>query len=114
MTDQLEDLHSHVLVGDSFGAVIAIAIAIATAMATRRPRGLAGGVLSGGFAKNPITSPTLKDRLIGKDAVAVLLLGIADATAVVLPRTGHMGLASHTRAPTPHESGTSCGPGSPH
>ena len=110
MTDQLEDLHSHVLAGDSFGAVIAIAIA----MATRRPRGLAGGVLSGGFAKNPITSPTLKDRLIGKDAVAVLLRGIADATAVVLPRTGHMGLASHTRAPTPHEPGTSCGQGSPH
>jgi pimeloyl-ACP methyl ester carboxylesterase len=42
------------LVGDSFGAVICIAVA------TRRPRGLQGLVLSGGFAKNPITSPILK------------------------------------------------------
>ncbi|MEO8120896.1 MAG: alpha/beta hydrolase [Rhodoferax sp.] len=54
VTDQVEDLQSYVLVGDSFGAVIAIA------MATRQPRGLVGLVLSGGFAKNPITSPTLK------------------------------------------------------
>lgn len=52
--EQVKDLESYVLVGDSFGAVIAIALA------TRRPRGLQGLVLSGGFAKNPSTSPLLK------------------------------------------------------
>lgn len=52
--DQARDLDSYVLVGDSFGAVISIAAAV------RQPRGLVGLVLSGGFAKNPITSPVLK------------------------------------------------------
>jgi pimeloyl-ACP methyl ester carboxylesterase len=52
--EQVKGLESYVLVGDSFGAVIAIALA------TRRPRRLRGLVLSGGFAKNPITSPLLK------------------------------------------------------
>jgi pimeloyl-ACP methyl ester carboxylesterase len=52
--DQAGDLDSYVLVGDSFGAVISIAAAV------RQPRGLAGLVLSGGFAKNPINSPILK------------------------------------------------------
>ena len=52
--EQVKDLKSYVLVGDSFGAVISIALA------TRRPRGLQGLVLSGGFAENPITSPLLK------------------------------------------------------
>lgn len=52
--DQVKDLDSYVLVGDSFGAVISIALA------TRRPAGLKGLILSGGFAKNPITSPGLK------------------------------------------------------
>lgn len=52
--EQVKDLESYVLVGDSFGAVISIALA------TRRPRGLQALVLSGGFAKNPITSPVLK------------------------------------------------------
>ncbi len=52
--EQVKDLESYVLVGDSFGAVISIALA------TRRPRGLQALVLSGGFAKNPITSPILK------------------------------------------------------
>jgi len=52
--EQVTDLESYVLVGDSFGAVISIALA------TRRPRGLQALVLSGGFAKNPITSPILK------------------------------------------------------
>jgi pimeloyl-ACP methyl ester carboxylesterase len=51
---QAQDLGSYVLVGDSFGAVISIAAAV------RQPRGLAGLVLSGGFAKNPITSPVLQ------------------------------------------------------
>jgi len=51
---EVRDLEDFVLVGDSFGAVIALAIAI------RRPAGLKALVLSGGFAKNPITSPLLK------------------------------------------------------
>lgn len=38
----------YVLVGDSFGAVIALTLA------TRRPAGLVGLVLSGGFAANPL------------------------------------------------------------
>lgn len=47
---QVAGLDSYVLVGDSFGAVIAIALAI------RQPKGLSGLVLSGGFASNPLTS----------------------------------------------------------
>lgn len=46
----LEALDEFVLVGDSFGAVVALAVAV------RRPRGLQGLVLSGGFAANPIDS----------------------------------------------------------
>lgn len=51
---QVKDLDSYVLIGDSYGAVSSIAVA------TRQPKGLKGLVLSGGFAKNPITSPLLK------------------------------------------------------
>ena len=51
---QVGDLDRYVLVGDSFGAVIALALA------TRQPGGLQALVLSGGFARNPITSPLLK------------------------------------------------------
>jgi pimeloyl-ACP methyl ester carboxylesterase len=51
---EIRDLEDFVLVGDSFGAVIALAVAI------RRPAGLKALVISGGFAKNPITSPLLK------------------------------------------------------
>jgi pimeloyl-ACP methyl ester carboxylesterase len=51
---EIRDLDSFVLVGDSFGAVIALAIAI------RRPAGLHALVISGGFAKNPVNSPWLK------------------------------------------------------
>jgi pimeloyl-ACP methyl ester carboxylesterase len=51
---QVSDLESYVLVGDSYGAVTSIALA------TRQPRGLKGLVLSGGFARSPITSPFLK------------------------------------------------------
>jgi pimeloyl-ACP methyl ester carboxylesterase len=51
---EIRDLEEFVLVGDWFGAVIALAIAI------RRPAGLKVLVTSGGFAKNPITSPLLK------------------------------------------------------
>ncbi|MDH6243936.1 alpha/beta hydrolase [Mycobacterium sp. OTB74] len=45
---QVADLDSYVLVGDSFGAVIALTLA------TRRPAGLVALVLSGGFAANPL------------------------------------------------------------
>lgn len=52
--DQVKDLESYVLVGDSYGAVASVAVA------TRQPKGLAGLVISGGFARSPITSPLLK------------------------------------------------------
>lgn len=54
IAEQVKDLDSYVLIGDSYGAVSSIAVA------TRQPKGLKGLVLSGGFAKNPITSPLLK------------------------------------------------------
>jgi len=54
IVDQVKDLDSYVLVGDSYGAVSSIAVA------TRQPKGLKGLVISGGFAKSPITSPLLK------------------------------------------------------
>ncbi|MFE4520271.1 alpha/beta fold hydrolase [Kitasatospora sp. NPDC056783] len=56
------DLDDYVLVGDSFGANIALALA------TRRPRGLRALVLSGGFAANPVDSKPWKAlmRAIGR------------------------------------------------
>jgi len=45
---QVKGLSDYVLVGDSFGAVISLALAI------RQPTGLRGLVLSGGFAANPL------------------------------------------------------------
>ncbi|MFD9595535.1 alpha/beta fold hydrolase [Kitasatospora sp. NPDC059973] len=56
------DLDDWVLVGDSFGANIALAVA------TRRPKGLRALVVSGGFAANPVTSKSWKAvmRAIGK------------------------------------------------
>lgn len=48
VAEQVADLDSYVLAGDSYGAVISLMLA------TRRPRGLAGLVLSGGFAANPL------------------------------------------------------------
>ncbi len=45
---QVEDLSDYVLVGDSFGAVISLALAL------RQPAGLRALVLSGGFAANPL------------------------------------------------------------
>lgn len=45
---EVSELDSFVLVGDSFGAVISLALA------TRIPKGLRGLVLSGGFASNPL------------------------------------------------------------
>jgi len=48
LADQVADLDAYVLVGDSFGAVISLTLAL------RRPPGLVGLVLSGGFAANPL------------------------------------------------------------
>ncbi|WP_406267463.1 alpha/beta hydrolase [Nocardia sp. NBC_00881] len=50
VADAVADLDDYVLVGDSFGAQIALALAV------RRPKGLRGLVMSGGFAANPVTS----------------------------------------------------------
>jgi pimeloyl-ACP methyl ester carboxylesterase len=50
VAEQVADLDSYVLVGDSFGAVIALTLA------TRQPAGLVALVLSGGFAANPLPS----------------------------------------------------------
>lgn len=44
------DLDDFILVGDSFGAVVALGAAV------RNPDGLRGLVVSGGFAANPVTS----------------------------------------------------------
>lgn len=52
--DLVRDLPRYVLVGDSFGAVVSLALAL------RRPPGLAGLVLSGGFAADP--TPAWKTR----------------------------------------------------
>ena len=54
---QVRGVDDYVLVGDSFGAVIALAFA------TRRPSGLRGLVLSGGFAANPVTSPLVRAKI---------------------------------------------------
>jgi pimeloyl-ACP methyl ester carboxylesterase len=45
---EVGDLDAFVLAGDSFGAVISLSLAL------RRPPGLVGLVLSGGFAANPL------------------------------------------------------------
>ncbi|MFJ8623327.1 alpha/beta fold hydrolase [Kitasatospora sp. NPDC093550] len=52
--DAVADLEDYVLVGDSFGANIALALA------TRRPPGLRALVLSGGFAADPVDSKAWK------------------------------------------------------
>lgn len=54
---EVSDLDHFVLVGDSFGAVVALALA------TRRPRALDALVLSGGFASNPVTDPFVRLKL---------------------------------------------------
>ncbi|MGO4613770.1 alpha/beta fold hydrolase [Nocardia sp. 2YAB30] len=51
VADAVADLDDYVLVGDSFGAQIGLALAV------RQPKGLRGLVMSGGFAANPVTSP---------------------------------------------------------
>jgi pimeloyl-ACP methyl ester carboxylesterase len=48
LATQVEGLSDYVLVGDSFGAVISLSLAL------RKPTGLRGLVLSGGFAANPL------------------------------------------------------------
>ncbi|WP_159849191.1 alpha/beta fold hydrolase [Nocardia sp. CY41] len=62
VAEQVADLKDYVLVGDSFGANIALAVAV------RRPAGLRALVLSGGFAANPISSAPWRAamRLMGK------------------------------------------------
>ncbi len=57
LAGQVADLDRYVLVGDSFGANIAISLAV------RQPRGLEALVLSGGFAADPITNPLTKLKL---------------------------------------------------
>lgn len=54
---QTRHLTSYVLVGDSFGAVVVLALA------TRRPPGLHGLVLSGGFAADPVDSPLVQMKI---------------------------------------------------
>jgi pimeloyl-ACP methyl ester carboxylesterase len=54
---EVADLGDYVLVGDSFGAVVSLAVAV------RRPGGLRGLVLSGGFAANPVDSPLLRAKV---------------------------------------------------
>lgn len=56
LAEQVRGLDDYVLVGDSFGAVIALGLAV------RRPPGLRGLVLSGGFADEPLTTPVAKLR----------------------------------------------------
>lgn len=48
LAEQVSELGSYVIVGDSFGAVIGLTLA------ARQPAGLEGLVLSGGFAANPL------------------------------------------------------------
>jgi pimeloyl-ACP methyl ester carboxylesterase len=48
LAEEVQDLDSYVLAGDSFGAVISLSLAL------RQPPGLVGLVLSGGFASNPL------------------------------------------------------------
>jgi pimeloyl-ACP methyl ester carboxylesterase len=57
LEDAVADLPRYVLVGDSFGAVVSLTLAL------RRPTGLAGLVLSGGFAADP--TPAWKTHAAG-------------------------------------------------
>lgn len=57
VAQEVAGLGCYVLVGDSFGAVVALALA------TRRPAGLRALVLSGGFAANPVRNPLLRARI---------------------------------------------------
>lgn len=57
LAQQVRDLDRYVLVGDSFGAIISLALAI------RQPKGLEALVISGGFAADPVTDPLTKLKL---------------------------------------------------
>lgn len=57
VAEQVVGLDCYVLVGDSFGAVVSLALA------TRQPDGLRALVLSGGFAANPVRNPILRARI---------------------------------------------------
>lgn len=57
VAEQVSDLSAYILVGDSFGAVVSLALA------TRQPEGLKGLILSGGFASNPVTNPIMKLKM---------------------------------------------------
>lgn len=57
--EQVRGLDEFVLVGDSFGAVVALAVAV------RRPAGLTALVLSGGFAADPVESKLVKMKMAG-------------------------------------------------
>ncbi len=50
VAETVQDLERYVLVGDSFGAAVALTLAL------RRPDGLVGLVLSGGFASDPLAT----------------------------------------------------------
>ena len=50
LAESIDSLERYVVVGDSFGAAVALALAV------RRPPGLVGLVLSGGFASDPLVS----------------------------------------------------------
>ncbi|HKI98663.1 MAG TPA: alpha/beta hydrolase [bacterium] len=113
---QVADLKDFVLVGDSFGAVVALALAV------RRPAGLRGLVLSGGFAADPVDSRLLRVALgvtrllrgpLYRQGVlrlhAALLASPHDATGEVpwsqaasraffLPNTPHASYVARTRA----------------
>jgi|GEM_PF-391624 len=54
---QVSDLDCYVLVGDSFGAVVSLALAV------RRPPGCRALVMSGGFAASPVRSRLLRARI---------------------------------------------------
>ncbi|RJQ82382.1 alpha/beta fold hydrolase [Pseudonocardiaceae bacterium YIM PH 21723] len=62
LAEQVADLTDYVLVGDSFGAAIALALAV------RQPAGLRALVMSGGFAANPVSSPLWRGamRIMGR------------------------------------------------
>lgn len=57
VADRVAGVDDYVLVGDSFGAVVALAFA------TRRPTGLRALVLSGGFAADPIADPVVRAKV---------------------------------------------------
>lgn len=57
VVDAMAGLDDVVLVGDSFGAVVALAVAV------RRPPQLRALVLSGGFATDPVTDPITRAKV---------------------------------------------------